>query len=169
MSNDEIFIRQIGIFNPDQYDQYGMTIVGCGAVGSVIGVTLAKIGLKKFVLYDGDKIERHNISNQFFASDEIGSYKSEALANNMKLLSPRKDLEIEAINKNLRKPFRLKTPIVFSCADTMKARKRTLENAQRDHVKLLIDTRMGGQAFEVFTVDLTNSKKVGEYKKTLFD
>ena len=50
---------------------------------------------KKLVLIDGDKIERSNLNRQFlFTINDIGKYKSEVIADALKLRNPNLDIEV---------------------------------------------------------------------------
>jgi len=163
---DGSFIRQTGIFNVEDFDQYTTMIIGCGAIGSYAGLTLSKMGFKKFILVDNDKIERHNIPNQFFNMDYVGYYKVDSLRSTMQRFSEQ-DLEIFPIKQKFsNRTFKIDSDIVVLATDNMKARKQGFKAAIRDKAKLFIDARMGGETFVVFTVDLTNKKAREDYAKT---
>lgn len=53
-------------------------IIGCGSVGSTVAENLARLGVTKFVLYDFDTVEPHNIANQMFVNGDIKKTKVEA-------------------------------------------------------------------------------------------
>jgi hypothetical protein len=65
-------------FDPIQVDK-PCHIIGCGAIGSTVAETLARLGIQKFVLYDFDKVEAHNIPNQMFTHAQIGYAKTSAV------------------------------------------------------------------------------------------
>ena len=46
-------------------------IIGCGSVGSTVAALLARLGVTKFVLYDFDRVEAHNLANQMFIHKDI--------------------------------------------------------------------------------------------------
>lgn len=164
------FSRQDGIFAPDNYNQYGITIIGCGAVGSFIGINLAKLGMSKFTLYDNDKVEKHNLPNQFFKNTDINKWKVKALHREMTEYAPTKKIEIMSHPKKFNPKSKIiKNRIVYSCVDSMKSRMIIFEKALKDGVQLLIDTRMGGQIFEIYTVDLTDEKSIKRYADSLHD
>ena len=41
-------------------------IIGCGATGSWVALMLAKMGISNITCWDFDKVEEHNLPNQFF-------------------------------------------------------------------------------------------------------
>ena len=61
-----------------------VTIIGCGGVGSNIGVALAASGVGRFLIIDGDTVELSNLTRQFFfTQNDIGDYKVNAIAREM--------------------------------------------------------------------------------------
>lgn len=161
------FQRQVGIINVKEFKENRIAIVGCGAVGSYVACSLAKMGMKEFVLWDFDKIEEHNLPNQFFGDIDIGSSKVLVTRNNMKYFN--NDAKIDIIDDRFIKSSSLKKiQIVVSCVDNMDVRKQIFENCKRDKVELFIDTRMGGLQGQVYSVDMENKKEVKYYEETLF-
>lgn len=69
-------------------------IAGVGGLGSNVATSLARIGIKKFVIVDFDKVEKSNLNRQYFFLNQIGQYKVEALKSN--LLSLADGLEIKS-------------------------------------------------------------------------
>ncbi|MDZ7843972.1 MAG: ThiF family adenylyltransferase [Anaerolineales bacterium] len=66
-SYEKLFQRNYGVLNPEQQNRIRETkvvIVGCGGIGGVIAMALARSGLEKFVLYDGDVFHPSNINRQ---------------------------------------------------------------------------------------------------------
>ncbi|HBP63884.1 MAG TPA: molybdopterin biosynthesis protein MoeB, partial [Desulfosporosinus sp.] len=56
-----------------------VAIVGCGGLGGYIAEQLARIGVGKLVLYDGDRFEVSNLNRQIMATElNIGQWKVEA-------------------------------------------------------------------------------------------
>lgn len=62
-------------------------IAGCGGIGSNIAMHLIRSNIDNLKLIDFDKIEKSNLNRQFFFSDQIGSFKSEALTQNLKRIN----------------------------------------------------------------------------------
>lgn len=63
-------------------------IAGCGGLGSNCAVALARVGIGKLVLADYDVVERSNLNRQYFFLHQIGKPKTEALAENIRLIDP---------------------------------------------------------------------------------
>ena len=79
-----------------------MYIIGCGSVGSTIGVILAKMGFSNFVLIDPDTVEIENVSNQMFNIGDIGYPKCGVLAKRIYEESPRDTADIIVLPRVVR-------------------------------------------------------------------
>jgi sulfur carrier protein ThiS adenylyltransferase len=55
-------------------------IAGCGGLGSNAAIALARIGVKKLIIADFDKVEPSNLNRQQFFVSDIGKNKTDALA-----------------------------------------------------------------------------------------
>ena len=114
-------IELIGRKNQDILNEKEVLIVGCGGLGSSLGIILSCIGLKKIVLIDFDEIEIHNLHRQLaFAKEDTGKSKSEVLAKKIK----RCDTKIEFINKKFDENLEIKVDLVFDASDNFKTRKK---------------------------------------------
>jgi len=158
--------RQTGIIDIEKFRDNKITIVGCGANGSFIGIALAKMGLTKFGLYDFDSVKIHNLPNQFFSWRDIGKKKVAVTARYMKHFN--RLVEVKIFGRFDITTI-LNTSIVVSCVDKMEVRKEIFNSCKRNKiVQLFIDTRMAGLQGQVYTVDMTNKKEIENYMKTLF-
>lgn len=63
-------------------------IAGVGGLGSAVAVALARVGIGRLVIADFDVVEPSNLNRQQYFIDQIGSYKVEALAANLKRINP---------------------------------------------------------------------------------
>ena len=68
-------------------------IAGAGGIGSNVAVFLARGGVRRFKLVDGDRVEAGNLNRQFYFRDQIGRFKVEALAENLRRIAPEADIE----------------------------------------------------------------------------
>lgn len=63
-------------------------IVGCGALGSACAHYLARMGVGKLTLIDGDTVEEHNLARQhLYTPQDIGTKKATALAQHLQELN----------------------------------------------------------------------------------
>ena len=71
-----------------------VAICGLGGLGSNIAIALARAGIGRLILIDFDRVDITNLHRQQYKADQIGRYKTEALADNLREIAPY--IEIEA-------------------------------------------------------------------------
>ncbi|MDR1357751.1 MAG: ThiF family adenylyltransferase [Coriobacteriales bacterium] len=115
-----------------------VVVVGCGGSGEYVEY-LARCGVGRIILIDGDKYERSNIETQKAYTDEIGVPKPFALATRVARIDP--DIEVVAVPHNLDNDFeddvfaaligqdiltdRPKDVLIAGCTDDFYAQMRT--------------------------------------------
>ena len=65
-----------------------VAICGLGGLGSNIAISLARAGVGKLILIDFDRVDITNLHRQQYKADQIGMYKTEALADNLREIAP---------------------------------------------------------------------------------
>jgi len=83
-----IFSRNTGILESDVMLDKCAFILGCGSVGSLVAVELAKSGVGKFVLIDNDILEYHNLCRHQCTIEDIGEYKTDAVKRRILNINP---------------------------------------------------------------------------------
>lgn len=63
-------------------------IAGLGGLGSHIAVHLARMGVGRLVLADFDRVDLTNLHRQHYDLEQIGQYKTEALASQLRNIDP---------------------------------------------------------------------------------
>lgn len=111
-------------FQPEKHDQR-INIIGCGSVGSTLAENLARCGVTRFVLWDFDVVEAHNLANQMFREKDIGKPKTEALLDILCEINP----EIKAYAKLRSKGWNGETlsGFVFLCVDNIDLRREIVQ------------------------------------------
>ena len=71
-----------------------VAICGLGGLGSNIAISLARAGIGKLILIDFDRVDITNLHRQQYKADQIGMYKTDALAENLKEIAPYVLLEL---------------------------------------------------------------------------
>ena len=71
-----------------------VAICGLGGLGSNIAISLARAGIGKLILCDFDRVDITNLHRQQYKADQIGMYKTDALAENLREINPYIELEI---------------------------------------------------------------------------
>lgn len=74
-----------------------VAICGLGGLGSNIAILLARAGVGKLMLIDFDKVDITNLHRQQYKACQIGMYKTEALAYNLKEIAPYLKTEIHTV------------------------------------------------------------------------
>jgi len=70
-----------------------VAICGLGGLGSNIAVALARAGIGKLLLIDFDRVDITNLHRQQYKANQIGLYKTDALAENISEISPYTEVE----------------------------------------------------------------------------
>ena len=71
-----------------------VAICGLGGLGSNIAIALARAGVGRLILIDFDRVDITNLHRQQYRASQIGLYKTEALAENLKEIAPYISLEL---------------------------------------------------------------------------
>lgn len=137
-------------------------VIGVGAVGRNVALMLASVGARNVRLFDHDIVDASNVTTQGFRASEIGYSKPECVANEMKLVDPA--CSVSPVARKWYPAIRL-PGIVFSCVDSMEARRAIHESAL--DCSLVIDGRMLGEVGYVFPYINTPESRAA-YAKTLF-
>lgn len=90
-----IFSRNAGILESVIMQEKEAIIVGCGSVGSLVALQLAKSGVGKFLLIDNDVVEYHNLCRHQCGISDVGKYKTIALKERILNINPSADVKIE--------------------------------------------------------------------------
>lgn len=145
-------------FQPDQV-QERIHIIGCGAIGSLLGDTLARMGLTKITLYDFDTVESHNIANQVYTENDLNKPKVQALRERMLAINPDISNDL-VIQPNGYSNQRL-SGYVFLCVDNIDLRRTIVERYQFDpYIKAMFDFRMRLTDAQHFAADWADRKAV---------
>ena len=159
------YTRQIDIFNPEQFKDIKIGVIGVGSVGSFIVLTLAKMGFTNITVWDDDVVEEHNLPNQFYPLNSIGRPKVSALRDVVKQMS---GIEVNARQQTygegsymiLQDNF-----ILISAVDSIESRREIWKGINLVNCKLYIDSRMGGEYIRIFTVK--GQEDYAHYEKSL--
>lgn len=137
--------------------------IGCGGIGSWLGIFLSRIGDHNIFLFDEDTIDETNFGGQLFMTSQLKVSKTAALnrniydfSNNYRVAQCGKFDETSMV-----------CPIMFSALDNMKYRKMAFERwCELEDKEIFIDGRMSFQTGIVYAV---TPKDIDRYKATLFD
>ncbi len=97
---DERFLRTslvIGEDNIDRLSESRVAVFGIGGVGGFVCEALARSGVGKLTLIDGDTVAKSNINRQIIAlQSTVGKYKAEVMKERILDINP--NAEVEALN-----------------------------------------------------------------------
>lgn len=82
-----------GVKLQNSFSAATVAICGLGGLGSNIAVALARAGVGKLILIDFDKVDISNLHRQQYKANQVGRYKTEALAENLREIAPYINLE----------------------------------------------------------------------------
>ena len=157
--------RQLDLIPLEELDKTEVNVIGCGAIGSYLALSLVKMGIEKVKLWDMDDVSVENMSNQFFRFKDIGKNKAEALADLIKEFT---GVGVSAYPlEYLPLMTRQLKGIVVVAVDSMRARTMIYESlvSSIHGVRVLIDPRMSAEFYMQYTVDLESHEW---YKKSLY-
>jgi hypothetical protein len=150
-------------------DWYGkcnrlISIAGAGGTGSWLALFLARNNFE-ILIYDDQKVERRNMSGQFYKGMDEGSFKITSLHDNIVHFA---DKYINTSGLKLTESNFIASNYFFSCVDNMEARKNIFDNWKRRYkdVKdaIFIDLRLELELLQVYAV---TSDRIEDYEKTL--
>lgn len=159
-------MRQLNIVHPSQL-RFPITLVGAGGIGSLTALALTKMGCGMLTVWDFDDVEEHNRPNQFYTKQDLKKAKVHALDEACANYS---DVEIHPEYR----PFKVtKTlgDVLIVAVDSMKMRQGiwTMISKKPQELKLLIDSRMGGEQGIVYTCRMDKNADKKRYSATLHD
>ncbi len=122
-----IFSRNSGILENAIMSRKRAVILGCGSVGSLVALELARSGCGHFLLVDSDTLEYHNLCRHQCGIEDVGDLKVNALKRRILNINPYADVEVSGtvfqdINKQKLDDFCIPGDTVFvGCADNRTA------------------------------------------------
>lgn len=145
-----------------------IVLAGVGGIGSHVGFLLSRINPLSLYIYDDDKVETVNMSGQLYGSEDIGSFKVNALAkmvrqyttyNSLFCIPEKFTTRSEAAN------------IMICGFDSMEARK-TFYEKWKTHVSsskdpgecLFIDGRLAAEEFQILCIKGDDTYNMNRYE-----
>ena len=118
----DLFSRNVGILESDVMLKTGAILVGCGSVGSLVALELAKAGVGRFMLIDNDILGYHNLCRHQCGLLDVGRYKTEAVRDRILQINPSakvvvQNCIIQEVPLNVFDEFCDKDTIVIGGAD----------------------------------------------------
>ena len=86
-------IARHGMELHERFSSATVAICGLGGLGSNIAIALARAGVGKLLLIDFDRVDITNLHRQQYKANQIGCYKTDALAENLSEIAPYTEIE----------------------------------------------------------------------------
>lgn len=160
-------LRHQSIFSPEEFGHKQVDVIGVGATGSRVALSLAKLGIENIHIWDFDTVAEHNIPNQIFGPSDIGQLKVDCTARIIKEATGTK------LSTHAEKVDGSQTlgQVVFLLTDTMKSRQEIWAGALKYHLgtSLVIETRMGADNGRVYSLNPNQPSHIKAWEETLYD
>lgn len=158
-------IKSYDFFKPESCRER-LHIIGCGSVGSTLAELLVRFGLINITLYDFDIVEPHNLANQIFWQEHVGSLKVEATNSILSGINPdiTNGLKLEAKGYSDQRL----SGYVFLCVDTIELRRKiALSNRHNSHIKAMFDFRTRLTDAQHYAADWANITSINNFLKSM--
>lgn len=118
----DVFSRNTGILESDMMLKTGAMFIGCGSVGSLAALELAKAGVGRFLLIDNDILGYHNLCRHQCGVKDVGKYKTQALKERILQINPTakvvmQNMQVQDVPLSVFDDFCDKNTIVIGGAD----------------------------------------------------
>lgn len=118
----DLFSRNTGILESDIMLKKGVVLIGCGSVGSLVALELARAGVGRFFLIDMDILGYHNLCRHQCGLQDVGKFKTTAVKERILQINPTAEVitqnkMIQEVDMSLLESFCNKDAIMVGCAD----------------------------------------------------
>ncbi len=160
-------LRHLSVFSPHKFGNRRVDVIGAGATGSRVVLSLAKLGVENLHVWDFDYVEEHNVANQIFGISDIGRLKVEALA---EIVKTQTGAEIQVHAEKVDGSQQL-GEVVFLLTDTMESRREIWTGALKFklHTQLVVETRMGADSGRVYALNPNKPGHIRAWEGTLYE
>ena len=95
-------VNRCGSVAVKRLQQAIVAVVGLGGLGSNIAILLTRMGIGHLHLIDFDRVDVSNLHRQQYFLEQVGLFKTEALANILCKINPYIDLELSCVKVDER-------------------------------------------------------------------
>ena len=90
-------IERHGAARQVKFSRGRVAICGLGGLGSRVAELLTRAGVGYLRLIDFDRLEATNLNRQWYFMEQLGRYKAEALADNLRRITPYAELDVHTV------------------------------------------------------------------------
>ena len=124
----ELFSRNSGLLETAVLQQCGVIVCGCGSVGSLAALELARSGVGRFLLVDPDLLAIENLCRHQCGLADVGRRKVQAVAERIRQINPLAVVEPHAVPLEELDPAVIERfcagnsdTLMLACADSRRA------------------------------------------------
>lgn len=142
--------RQDKLLNKENVKNTTISIIGLGALGSVVLELLVRAGFKKFRIADPDMVEKSNLHRQtLYTTKQIGMPKVYAANETIQELNKDVQLQIAKTKINASKTEFLNVDLIIDCTDNLKTRFLINDYAKKHNIPWIFGSaiRQEGMVF----------------------
>lgn len=160
----------IGVADQIRLLESKAAVIGQGGLGGHVTETLARAGVGRLVLVDGDVFETHNLNRQLFSTcDGIGRNKTEVGAERIAKVNPAVELEVRTcfLDADNAADLLAECHVVVDCLDSLPARFDVEAAAKKAAIPMVSAAVAGltGHVTTVFPSDDGLARVFGEREK----
>ena len=113
-----------------------VTIIGCGALGTVAAELMVRSGVHNLTIIDRDTIETSNLQRQsLYTLDDVGKTKVITAKNKLLEINPNVNIKAQIIHLDNQNIKNLETPnIILDCTDNIKTRLLINDYAKKNKI-----------------------------------
>lgn len=168
MRNDR-YANQRGLFDPDIAGYQHVTVVGAGSIGSHVIATLASMGVRSMDIWDGDRVEAHNLPtlNNVYRQDDVGTFKVDAAQAFLRRQQLATELTLHREFVTANSPL---SGVVFACTDSLESRREVFTAAQASMaaVPQFFDLRVGRTRIKIVRLSPADTEAAERYTSPLY-
>ena len=165
MNFEEIDLRNKALYLDkfEDLSKYKITIIGLGGVGSIIPLSLVRVGIKKLVLIDKDKVELSNLNRQIaYDINDVNKLKVDALKEKLVKLREENSLDISIYPSKIDDDFNLNilddSDYIIDAIDDIKAKIKLIKYALTNNKKIISSLGMG-KRIDTSKIEITSLNK----------
>jgi len=118
--------RHSGLLETAAMRQSGVILCGCGSVGSLAALDLARSGVGRFLLVDDDILSIENLCRHQCSIADVGRYKVDAVADRIRQINPYAEVitascALEHLDPAVVAEFCQDISLFLACADSRRA------------------------------------------------
>ncbi|WP_298767028.1 tRNA threonylcarbamoyladenosine dehydratase [uncultured Polaribacter sp.] len=161
LERTELLVQKEGL---EKLQNANILIVGLGGVGSYAAEFIARAGVGKITIVDGDVFDETNKNRQLPALDTtIGKYKTEVLAERIKAINADIDLTVLTEFLSPERAYEIVSKefdYVLDCIDSITPKINLIVAARRKKVKIISSMGAGGKldATKIKVKDISKTK-----------